>query len=188
MKHPSRPGLVPSNRASRKPGGDSKDQQAKLLQAHYAGAVPLDLLASEQERLGRQRAHVEQQLEAMQADHETLRRNLRAALDLVENLADTYRRAQPKERRMLNQALFSRLNVRDAATDGQLNEPYASLRELAEGDDLTSALDTETYRRAEHPMKFENEPEGPGLKDELLVPQVGVEPTTFRLGGGCSIH
>jgi hypothetical protein len=21
-----------------------------------------------------------------------------------------------------------------------------------------------------------------------LVPQVGVEPTTFRLGGGCSIH
>lgn len=166
-----------------------KDQQAKLLQAHYAGAVPLDLLASEQERLGQQRASVEQQLDAMQTSHESLRANLRSALDLVEDVQSTYRQARPKERRMLNQALFTHLYVKDETTEGKLNEPFSSLKELTEGMQLSIALSKETYRRSEgQVIEFERERKGSSLKEALLVPQARVELATFRLGGGCSIH
>src|SRR5690625_2871375 len=43
---------------------DLQTERSKLLQAHYAGAVPLDLLKSEQDRIGRRLAFLEAQIEA----------------------------------------------------------------------------------------------------------------------------
>jgi len=37
-------------------------ERAKLLQAHYADAVPLDLLKTEQTRIGAQLSYIEQRL------------------------------------------------------------------------------------------------------------------------------
>ncbi len=172
-----------------------KEQQAKLLHAHYEGAVPLDLLRSEQERLGRQRALVEGKLTAMRADHEQVRTNLTRALNLIEDCAGAYAAASPKVRRMFNQALFERLIVRDVDTVGVLAEPFASLLDIvgAEpkyGSTLTIALKRESYRRSERSRQLEADLAhvGAGLKETQLVPQAGVEPATFRLGGGCSIR
>lgn len=50
-------------------------QRAKLLEAHFADSVPLDLLPTEQDRIGRARADVERQLDAMQANMQKSGRN-----------------------------------------------------------------------------------------------------------------
>src|SRR5699024_3101561 len=49
---------------------DLQAERSKLLQAHYAGAVPLDLLKSEQDRLGRRIAFLEAQIEAGDMEYE----------------------------------------------------------------------------------------------------------------------
>jgi site-specific DNA recombinase len=47
-----------------------RDERTKLSQAHYAGAVPLDLLASEQERIARGIAFLDAQIEAGVIEYE----------------------------------------------------------------------------------------------------------------------
>ena len=58
-------------------------ERTKLLQAHYAGAVPLELLKTEQDRITTQLEAVESKLEATAVEFETVRTNLRLALDLA---------------------------------------------------------------------------------------------------------
>ena len=41
-------------------------ERAKLLEAQYAGALPLDLLKSEQERLARELGYLEERLSALE--------------------------------------------------------------------------------------------------------------------------
>ena len=55
-------------------------ERRKLLEAHYAGAVPLDLMKSEQERLGEELEYIESRLSAMEMKFDTVERNLKAAL------------------------------------------------------------------------------------------------------------
>ncbi len=64
-------------------------ERLKLVQAHYADAIPLDLLDIEQDRI-------------------------RASLDqLTELLDDLYNKCEPAERRILNRALFTRTTIDD---------------------------------------------------------------------------
>ena len=45
-------------------------ERTKLLQAHYAGAVPLELLKTEQERIAKRLAFLEAQIEAGTLEYE----------------------------------------------------------------------------------------------------------------------
>ena len=65
--------------ASRK----ARARTPKLLEAHYAGAVPIDLLEQEQERIARGTSEVASQLAATSLEFETVERNLQLALDLT---------------------------------------------------------------------------------------------------------
>ena len=65
-----------------------EDERRRLLQAHYAGAVPLELLKEEQDRLGRELVGIQRQLDAYQADAKLVRAHVEQALDLLE---DCYR-------------------------------------------------------------------------------------------------
>ena len=65
-----------------------EDERRRLLQAHYGGAVPLELLKEEQDRLGRELVGIQRQLDAYQADAKLVRAHVEQALDLLE---DCYR-------------------------------------------------------------------------------------------------
>ena len=81
------------------------------MQAHYAGAVPLELLKEEQERLGRELAGIQRQLDAYQADAKLVRAHVEQALDLLEDCYRLYMAAPDHLRKQLNQVFFERVLV-----------------------------------------------------------------------------
>jgi site-specific DNA recombinase len=85
------------------------DEQQKLLQAHYANAVPLDLLRSEMDRLERERDVVSRRASALVTDFDRVEEGLDRALYLASHCAEMYRLASPSERRLINQAIFEKL-------------------------------------------------------------------------------
>jgi hypothetical protein len=82
------------------------DQRDKLMTAHYAEAVPLDLLRSEQSRIGRERADAEERLDAATRSLRELDAHVEAALTLLTNAHNHYRAMDDLGRQLLNQALF----------------------------------------------------------------------------------
>ena len=65
-------------------------ERQKLLEAHYAGAIPLDLLGREQERISRALQKIAAQLEATSTEYEDIERNLQLALDLTVDCGAAY--------------------------------------------------------------------------------------------------
>ena len=88
-----------------------EDERRRLLQAHYGGAVPLELLKEEQERLGRELAGIQRQLDAYQADAKLVRAHVEQALDLLEDCYRLYAAAPDHLRKQLNQVFFERVLV-----------------------------------------------------------------------------
>lgn len=165
------------------------NERSRLLQAHYAGAVPLDLLKSEQDRISRQLSEVDARLASVNAEFDQIESALHRALDYAVNGYQAYMRAMPHERRLLNQAFFTRIEVRDDDTDAELAEPFRALLspevahaarrhaesvempsrgdEVGESVSLTDILERETNKPA---------PSGAGLKDTTLVLLMGFKP------------
>jgi len=144
-------------------------ERRKLLQAHLAGAVPLDLLHEEQDRITRQLASAIGALANTEVHWETVERNLDLALGLAEEPQTAYKLSDAKGRRALNQAFFEGLYIDDPdrVAYARLAEPFAAL--LAE--DLTVLLHGEKtnlgrYRR------------GRGSSKQHLVGGRGFEPLT----------
>lgn len=106
------------------------DQRDKLLQAHYAGAVPLDQLKAEQDRIALQLAAARERLEGTRLHRQQLETALDRALDLLEHAGENYAAAPGVVRRQLNQAVFERLWLADDDVRGaNFAELFARLRE-----------------------------------------------------------
>ncbi len=88
-----------------------KKQRDKLLQAHYAGAIDLDQLAEEQQRISAELTTAHRHLAKAQTSQIDLESAITKALDLVENCAQTYKQADTAFKRELNQALFERIAI-----------------------------------------------------------------------------
>ena len=86
-------------------------ERLKLVQAHYADAIPLDLLKSEQERIRVSLDKITARLDMMATTYASAREGLDEIVDLLTDLGDLYNRCEPAERRMLNRALFDRLII-----------------------------------------------------------------------------
>jgi site-specific DNA recombinase len=186
-------------------------QRDKLLQAHYAGAVPLDQLKSEQDRISEQLAGAKELLGGKQLRREQLEASLDSALDLLAHAGDHYAGAPTPIRRQLNQSVFERFWLSDdevANADLKLlfrrlldRNLAATLRTEADGINANvgsqiaeatpsappSALDK--IHRVKRPYgdlarKRKNQhPEGTGSNELLLVAGTGFEPVTSGLGG-----
>lgn len=101
------------------------DERAKLLEAHYADAIPLELLKIEQERIARELDYIENRLGAMELKFERIEGNLKAALSFVGNLGMAYETAPSKVRRRINQAMFVQVFVSDDGdVAAQLKPPF----------------------------------------------------------------
>ncbi|NEW30415.1 recombinase family protein [Nocardia cyriacigeorgica] len=62
------------------------DERGKLLQAHYAGAIPLDLMKDEQDRIAEQLARIESRLEASLLNIEVVEHKLAHRVELRQQL------------------------------------------------------------------------------------------------------
>lgn len=104
------------------------DERTRLLQAHLADAVPVDVLRREQARLT---AEIESARQAIRlADERSADEAevIRLAIAAAANCAATYQRAPGDVRRLFNQAFFSAIYLRDSDLSGaELTEPYAEL-------------------------------------------------------------
>lgn len=97
-------------------------KRKKLLEAHYSDAIPLDLLKDEQQKITKQLAAIEHQEKAHEATFEEISERLSDALELAEDCGKTYRLAEDHIKRMMNQAIFSKLWIEE---DGHVTAEFA---------------------------------------------------------------
>src|SRR5207253_11067746 len=88
-------------------------ERTKLLQAHYAEAVPLDLLRQEQQRIAAALAKIGEQEAASEDEQQLVEENLKRALELTSDCQAAYLSAPAHIRKLFNQAFFRRLWIDD---------------------------------------------------------------------------
>nr|BFF20313.1 hypothetical protein GCM10025730_38340 [Promicromonospora thailandica] len=103
------------------------NQRKKLLDAIYTGAVPMDLIAGEQQRITDQLTAIEARLNAAATTLNVINANLARALDLARDCYAAYVEAEPRLRRLFNQAFFTHLYIDEASIQGEYAEPFATL-------------------------------------------------------------
>jgi site-specific DNA recombinase len=148
-------------------------ERQKLLAAHYADAIPLDLLKSEQNRLTSEIANAEGRLDEVASDFATAEANLGRALIRAGDCHAAYLAASDRLRRQFNMAFFKRLLLSDEGeVVGELAEPFDALlgddlrrAAVAQADhELRDAVERALRERAQHrlPACNEGRPRGPG--------------------------
>jgi len=161
-----------------------EDERRRLLQAHYGGAVPLELLKEEQDRLGRELAGIQRQLDAYQADAKLVRAHVEQALDLLEDCYRLYMAAPDHLRKQLNQVFFERVLVNPAVDeDGRVILP-------GDGGDGHGGLQDEDDDGVKGAG---DEPDGQNGRDEQergvrAVDDAGDEPTRRAYEAPCSVR
>jgi site-specific DNA recombinase len=93
------------------------EQRRKLMNAHYMDAIPLELMAEEQERITKEMTETERQLAAAEVGLDRVENMMRRSMEFLTNCHQTYVIAPPQVRRQLNQAVFEAFYVR---RDGSL--------------------------------------------------------------------
>lgn len=166
-------------------------ERQKLMEAHYAGAVPVDLLGREQERITRALQKIATQLAATSLEFEAVERNLQLALDLTVDCGAAYRDAPEHVKRMFNQAFFEKVlviqeddSISGVRLEAELREPFDTLL----GSDLKAA--EAAFQRAHEPRKAATGRKGSlrgaargvhqviSFSNTLLVGAEGLEPPT----------
>ena len=86
-------------------------KRQKLLDAHYADAIPLDLLKQEQDQIAAQLASIEQQRAALSLESHVVQTHLGYVLDLLEDCFSLYRQATPSLKKLLNGVFFTAVAI-----------------------------------------------------------------------------
>ena len=159
-------------------------EQDRLMQAHYADAIPLAVLKREQDRISGELDLVNRRLDAHHGEYTDARAHLDDALSLLGNCADIYARCDDANRRLCNQAFFTKVYIEE---DDELRvenaRPFDMLLDPAvNADALTWAADA---NKARTPAI---DPSGQSSSLVRWVPPAGLEPATSGLEGPCSIR
>jgi hypothetical protein len=83
------------------------------MQAFYANAIPLDLLKTEQDRIGSAEQAGKSELETTEGDLDGWQDVLRTAIRLAGNCHAAYLKAGPSVRRRFHDAVLEAVYVRD---------------------------------------------------------------------------
>ncbi len=151
-----------------------RDERTKLLQAHYAGAVPLDLLATEQDRIARRLAFLDAQINAGDIEYEQAKAHLDDCLALAGDCHAIYMSIDDSLRRLANQAFFDKLIVTGEDTiDGEPGEPFNILFNPD-----VQRIAVERHQQMESGRQTGNVV---GLNNDVLVELRGIEPLTSAL-------
>ena len=167
-------------------------QRQKLLDAHYAGAIPLDLLKTEQDRIAGQLIRIADQLVSIDANFEQARAVLADTLDLTRDCHTAYLEADNSTRRLFNQAFFAKIYIdeddetREQTVRVDYNEPFDSLLSRLIPASVHRNLDIKKTALGEIPMDgFEADTRRTdkvqGSHTDTLVEVSGLEPPTSTL-------
>jgi site-specific DNA recombinase len=163
---------------------DLEAERVKLLQAHYADAVPLDLLKTEQDRIGEELRIINARIDGQKSDYQTARTHLDDCLALLVDCHAQYLGADDQTRRLFNQAVFERIYLDE---DGDFRADYTRA--------YRGLLDPDVHRQAL--ARAAQGGGGPwpdlvhhadGSNNGPLVRPTGLEPAAFCSGGRRSIH
>jgi site-specific DNA recombinase len=88
-------------------------ERRKLLEAHYADAIDLGLLRQEQTRIGQQATTLEARRSFLTASLDQWQPILETAGRFATNCGAAYRHADPPIRKLFNNAVIERIEVRD---------------------------------------------------------------------------
>ncbi len=88
-------------------------ERLKLVQAHYADAIPVDLLKTEQDRIHNALTAIQTRLDSLHTRYADARVGLDEMLGFLTDLHDLYMKCEPTERRFLNQAIFTKIIVNE---------------------------------------------------------------------------
>ena len=143
-------------------------EQVKLLQAHYADAIPIDLLKTEQDRIRASLQAITVRLDTLETTYDKAKVGLDAILGLLTDIGDVYAKAEPSERRMLNRALFDRITIDDE--DGATLQPTEAIQTILA-----------TSPRSHNEGTLPRDDAGQGSNVQLYVELGGFEPPTFSL-------
>lgn len=169
-------------------------EQHKLLQAHYADAIPLHMLKEEQERIGRSLKNIIHQMEAYQNEYAESSKNLNSVFELLDDCGRAYRLANDFQKRCFNQAIFEKILVFEDLTleagyvkpfDAILNPQFFTLKSRFEknilGNGSGQPKSTAHCALLNINDTINTETSGnfftAGLSMDFLVPAVGLEPT-----------
>ncbi len=157
-----------------------KNQEKKLLDAHYADAISKELFVEEQARIRRERIAAEKLIERLSADDQVLRENVLTALAMTDRIQAAYIAADVNEKRLFNQAFFEWIAIDDeAVSDFQVAEPFDQFQQVAVSEEAKEAqprrLAVVKNKTADLFSKVG------GLNFDKMVEPDGIEPTTSCL-------
>jgi DNA invertase Pin-like site-specific DNA recombinase len=165
-------------------------ERKKLLEAHYADAIPLDLLKTEQVRLTCEIANAENRLAEVESDFKKAESNLQRALTRVGDCMAAYREAAGPLRRQFNLAFFKRLLIDDEYNvTGELAEPFDTLlgdnlrraAAIRANEELQGAVEDVIRRRGAVGVPFQND-QHPREPERSLVGAESGSSVSFRGG------
>ena len=138
------------------------------MKAHYAGAVPIDILKEEQDRIKGELATAGALMTNSEIHWESLEDNLDRALSLASRVGSTYELANDQVRRQLNQAIFEQVHIEvdGSVLYARMNQPFAAFQDL----EFRNWVNT-TQRSSEARSDG-------GSNEALLVGAGGLEPST----------
>ena len=140
------------------------------VRAHLDGAIPVDLLKEEQDRIADEMAQAQRQLNATDVDWNTVETNLTLALGLVSDCKQAYRRGGPRVRRRYNQAFWDAIYVDDDGVSyARLAEPFSQV------------LPGDIKNKVEETKNPDQHGTGRGFSKNDLVGAEGLEPPTSAL-------
>ena len=133
-------------------------KRQKLLDAHYAGAIPLDLLKTEQDRIASRLGRIQEQLTDANANYEQAKSMLADTLDLTRDCHAAYLEAGDSTRRLFNQAFFAKIFIdeddetRERSVRVDYNQPFDNLLSRLVPARVHHELDQEQTAHRDIPM------------------------------------
>lgn len=157
-------------------------QRTKLLQAHYADAIPLELLKSEQDRISRELVAAERMLAETRLAFADIEETFEQVIALITDCERLYRLMPPVVRRQMNQAFFERILVDEGDIPGaMLAEPFATVMawELAHRQNGRPSTSNGSPQPPNYYHQTQNSvlpSSGPSSNETTLVGMPGFEP------------
>lgn len=123
-------------------------EREKLLQLHYADALPLDLFKKEQERISTTLDRAHERLAVVSIEFDLIEQNMNRALELAQDCHAAYVGADETIRRPFNQAFFEKRFINeDGGVSHESVEPFALLLDPNLLTDRTSVARSRKSRR-----------------------------------------
>lgn len=151
-------------------------KRLKLLQAHYADAIPLDLLKAEQDKISKDLIEIDNRINAHTEENETVINNLNQILDVLEDCGLTYRNAPDTVKRAFNQVVFEKLLIySNEHIEPKYSEPFEIILDLInsgivyEGLAETTGTNTEDSQFNQNKNPILTKFFGQGLSNRLLA-------------------